>query len=211
VVRTASPLAAALADVESDGLLSRPLVPEPVATLLVCGSHTAGATAQLAAVASRHGDPILIATELALTDPAGAAAEGGARAAERLRTEGLAVVTTERVRSTEHGTLLHGELVMRALTGAVRQALPVAEVVVAKGGITAAEVARVGLGATRATVLGQVLPGVSVWSVPVDDGRTLLYIVVPGNVGGSNTLVDVLEALSVPPGRSGRPAVAAPR
>ncbi|WP_297408553.1 hypothetical protein [Naasia sp.] len=33
--------------------------------------------------------------------------------------------------------------------------------------------------------------------MPVYDGRTLLHVVVPGNVGGRDTLVDVLDALSV--------------
>ncbi|MET0887040.1 MAG: nucleotide-binding domain containing protein, partial [Mycetocola sp.] len=88
-----------------------------------------------------------------------------------------------------------GERVMLALTTAVRSLLPAVEVVVAKGGITSAEVARVGVGATSAVVLGQVLPGVSVWRITAVDGREILYVVVPGNVGGPQTLVDVLAAI----------------
>ena len=71
------------------------------------------------------------------------------------------------------------------------------DVVVAKGGITSAEVARTGIGATSAVVLGQVLPGVSVWRLVARDGREVLYVVVPGNVGGPDTLVRVLDALDV--------------
>jgi len=86
---------------------------------------------------------------------------------------------------------------MEALTTTVRVLLPEVEVVVSKGGITSADVARVGLGATRATVLGQVLPGVSVWKVVGIDGRDRLYVVVPGNVGEPDALVKVLAALGL--------------
>jgi uncharacterized protein YgbK (DUF1537 family) len=111
----------------------------------------------------------------------------------------VSVVTTERDRSADHNTLDHGRKVMDALTSAVRALLPEVEVVVSKGGITSADVARVGLGATRARVLGQVLPGISVWSLVAVDGRERLYVVVPGNVGEPDALVRVLEALGRPP------------
>jgi hypothetical protein len=62
----------------------------------------------------------------------------------------------------------------------------------AKGGITSAEVARTGLGARAGDVLGQVLAGVSVWSVAASPSHPLLYIVVPGNVGEADTLRRIL-------------------
>jgi uncharacterized protein YgbK (DUF1537 family) len=197
VVRSASPLAAALAHVESDGLLSVPLVPAPVATLLVCGSHTAGATAQLDLVAARFGTAVVIPTANAFENPAETGAAVAEAASRELATRGLTVVTTERTRSAEHNTLDHGRLVMEALTTTVRALLPDVEVVVSKGGITSADVARVGIGATRATVLGQVLPGVSVWKLTGIDGRDRFYVVVPGNVGEPDALVKVLEALGL--------------
>ena len=107
------------------------------------------------------------------------------------------ILATERERSSEHPTLAHGERVMAALTTAVASLLPEASVVVAKGGITSAEVARTGIGASSALVVGQVLPGVSVWRMSARDGRDLLYVVVPGNVGGADTLTQVLDALDV--------------
>jgi uncharacterized protein YgbK (DUF1537 family) len=70
--------------------------------------------------------------------------------------------------------------------------------VIAKGGITSADVARVGLGARSARVLGQVLAGVSVWQLTAADGHEVLYVVVPGNVGGAETLTDVLAAVGYP-------------
>jgi len=199
VVRSASPLAAALAGVESDGLLSTPLVPSPVATLLVCGSHTAGATAQLDLVAEKWGAPVIIPTANAFENPTETGAAVAEAAALVLADRGFTVVTTERERLAEHNTLDHGRLVMQALTTSVRALLPNVEVVVSKGGITSADVARIGIGATRATVLGQVLPGVSVWKLVAVDGRERLYVVVPGNVGEPDALVKVLDALGLSP------------
>jgi len=196
VVRSASPLAAALAGVESDGLLPSPLVPSPVPTLLVCGSHTAGATAQLDRVAARWGEPVVIPTANAFENPVETGIAVADAAGLVLADRGLAVVTTERERSADHNTLEHGRLVMKALTTSVRALLPSVEVVVSKGGITSADVASIGLGAKSATVLGQVLPGVSVWKLTAADNRELLYIVVPGNVGEPDTLERVLASLS---------------
>lgn len=194
IVRAAAPLAAVLAEVESDGLLNTPLLDAPARTLLACGSHTGGASAQLERVAAQWGSPVVLDTEAALSDPdaAGHAASSAAGAATLDRP---IVVTTSRERSSSHNTLDHGERVMRALTTAVRDLLPTVDVVIAKGGITSAEVARVGIGATSAVVVGQVLPGVSVWRMNAIDGREILYVVVPGNVGDPGTLVDVLAAV----------------
>ncbi len=57
------------------------------------------------------------------------------------------------------------------------------------------ELARTGVGTSRALVRGQVLPGVSVWDLVSAEGEDRLYVVVPGNVGGPDALVDVLAAL----------------
>lgn len=193
VVRSAAPLAAMLAGVESAGLLDTPLVDGRPRTLLACGSHTGGASAQLELVARSWGEPVVIDTQAALAGPEAAGRDAAADAATR--SGPVLVVTTSRERSAEHNTLDHGERVMLALTTAVRSLLPAVEVVVAKGGITSAEVARAGIGATSAVVLGQVLPGVSVWRMTAVDGREILYVVVPGNVGGPDTLLEVLAAL----------------
>lgn len=198
VVRSAAPLAAELAHVASHGLLAVPLDVEDGPVLLVCGSHTAGATAQLAQVALDFGPVEFIRTADALEDPVAAGHTVAAAVASRLDAGGrVAVVSSERVRSADHDTLDHGERVMTALTTAVAELAPRTSVVVAKGGITSAEVASTGIGASSAVVLGQVLPGVSVWRMTGRDGRGVLYVVVPGNVGGPDTLVRVLSAVGV--------------
>jgi uncharacterized protein YgbK (DUF1537 family) len=199
VVRCAAPLAAALAGVTSDGLLQTPLVPEPKRTLLVCGSHTIGATRQLEPVIAAWGDAALVSTAAALADSAAAGADAADAASAQLDARRLAIVTSERSRSSEHNTLEHGSRVMEALTTAVRAVIESVDVVIAKGGITSADVARVGIGARSARVLGQVLPGVSVWDLTAFDGHRVLYVVVPGNVGGPDTLMRVLAAVGFEP------------
>ncbi|MEZ0492576.1 four-carbon acid sugar kinase family protein [Kineococcus sp. TBRC 1896] len=197
VVRCAAPLAAALAGVTSTGFLDRPLRPGSPHVLVVCGSHTDGARAQLEALARRHGPAHVLPTADALADPVAA----GEDLAERARADlaaGVAVVATERVRSGEHGTLAHGEAVMTALVAAVQRLVPDADAVVSKGGITAAEVARTGIGADTALVEGQVAAGISVWRMAVQGGdgdRDVLQVVVPGNVGGPDAVVDAVAAL----------------
>jgi hypothetical protein len=174
-------------------------VAEPRRTLLVCGSHTIGATRQLEPVIAAWGDAALVSTAAALADSAAAGADAAEAASAQLNARGLAILTSERSRSSEHNTLEHGSRVMDALTTAVRAVIGSVEVVIAKGGITSADVARVGIGARSARVLGQVLPGVSVWDLTAFDGHRVLYVVVPGNVGGADTLTRVLAAVGFEP------------
>ena len=191
VVRCAAPLAARCAGVASRGLLEPP-VADGGPVLVVCGSHTSGATAQLADLQRAHGvRPLVIDTDAALADHAAAGSAVVAEAQELLAGRGLAVITSERDRRAEHNTLAHGQAVMSALMVAVQQLAPSVRVVVSKGGITSADVATIGLGADSATVRGQVLAGVSVWDL--ETGTTC--VIVPGNVGGPGTLSQIVEAL----------------
>lgn len=191
VVRGGSALAARCAGVVSRGLLPPPLIGGgPV--LVVCGSHTSGATAQLAQLQRSHGAAALVVdTDAALADSAAAGRAVVADAEEELSARGLAVVSSDRDRRPEHDSLAHGQAVMAALMTAVRLLAPGVAVVVSKGGITSSDVTTVGLGAEAATVRGQVLPGVSVWDL--DTGATC--VIVPGNVGGPTTLTEIVRAL----------------
>jgi uncharacterized protein YgbK (DUF1537 family) len=68
--------------------------------------------------------------------------------------------------------------------------------ILAKGGITSSDIATGGLVVRRARVLGQALAGVPVWSTgPESRWPRLLYVVFPGNVGGPNSLADVVRLL----------------
>jgi uncharacterized protein YgbK (DUF1537 family) len=80
---------------------------------------------------------------------------------------------------------------MDALVATVTSVADLADLVIAKGGITSAEVATRGLGARTATVLGQVEPGISLWQL--DTGMP--YLVVPGNIGSTDTLTSLVNRL----------------
>ncbi|MCR2762832.1 hypothetical protein NQ152_04850 [Microbacterium sp. zg.B48] len=196
VVRCGAPLAAALASVVSDA----PYLPperSPRATLLVCGSHTAAAGEQLHAVEERWGRSLVLTTSHALADPS-AAGTALAEAAKAVLAESpLVIISSERTRSEDHGTLQHGQRVMEALTACVARLVADVDLVVSKGGITSAEVARAGIGATQALVQGQIRPGVSVWQLEDSTGRSLEYVVVPGNVGSRGTIAEILDRFRV--------------
>ncbi|MET8048954.1 four-carbon acid sugar kinase family protein [Streptosporangium sp. NPDC005286] len=195
VVRSAAPLAARCAGAVSRGLLPQPLNGGRGPVLVVCGSHTSGATAQLAELERRRGVTALtISTEAALRNGTAAGHAIVADARRALTGEGIAVISSERVRREGHNTLAHGKAVMTALMTAVRELSDTARVVVSKGGITSAEVTATGLRAAAATVRGQVLPGVSVWDLDTDAAATTC-VVVPGNVGGPDVLVEAVEAI----------------
>jgi uncharacterized protein YgbK (DUF1537 family) len=67
---------------------------------------------------------------------------------------------------------------------------------VAKGGITASDIATQAFGVKRALVPGQILPGVPVWFLG-DESRFpgLTYVVFPGNVGGADAVTRVVTGL----------------
>jgi uncharacterized protein YgbK (DUF1537 family) len=68
--------------------------------------------------------------------------------------------------------------------------------IVGKGGITASDIGTQALGARRALVLGQIRPGVPVWRLgPETRFPGLPYIVFPGNVGGPDTLAEIVAEL----------------
>lgn len=186
-------MAAELADVRSDGLLDGPVASSDSRVLVVCGSHTGGATAQLAALAVDCAEPDVLDTDDTLAD----ADRAGRDLAERAlrRGQDVTVISSARERRHTDGELHHGERVMSGLIRAAREIAPRIDVVVAKGGITSAQIARDALGASDALVLGQILPGVSLWRLRAFDGRELLYVVVPGNVGEADALVQVMRAL----------------
>lgn len=192
LVRTAAPLAGYLAGAKSGGHLDG-IAPEsrgagPV--LVVAGSHTLATTRQLEQLWLDHPARVELDTEALL----GAGSAGSAeirRTAEVLRTAlaayDVVTLSTSRVRRREHGSLDHGAAVMRGVTAVVGAVVDQPGVIVAKGGITSAEVARTSLDAERAYVHGQLETGVSWWTVH-GSGRDVPYVVVPGNVGDRDTL-----------------------
>ncbi|MGD2270844.1 MAG: four-carbon acid sugar kinase family protein [Desulfobacterales bacterium] len=70
--------------------------------------------------------------------------------------------------------------------------------ILAKGGITASDVATMGLRIKRAMVCGQIIAGVPVWKLGAESRLPdSAYIVFPGNVGDSQALIEVVNKLRI--------------
>jgi len=68
---------------------------------------------------------------------------------------------------------------------------------IAKGGITSSDVGTKGLKVKRATVAGQIRPGIPVWRTGAESKYPgMAYVIFPGNVGSKTDLKEVAEILS---------------
>jgi len=68
--------------------------------------------------------------------------------------------------------------------------------IIAKGGITSSDVGTKALKVRKATVMGQIKPGIPVWMTDYESKfPNMPYIIFPGNVGEITTLREVVELL----------------
>lgn len=71
--------------------------------------------------------------------------------------------------------------------------------VIAKGGITSSDVGTKALAVRKASVLGQIKPGIPVWQTGAESKFPLTpYVIFPGNVGEISTLKEAAEILMQP-------------
>lgn len=180
------------------GLQAKRMQPStPIAysnVLLVCGSHTQLSTLQLERATALTAAPVVVSTERVLCGELEEVVEQLASQIERdLSRRRIAVLSTERIRSSEHGGLETGAKVMEALVCVVSKLRPRLSAVIAKGGITSAQTATDGLSSSRARVRGQLADGVSLWDLELENGKTLPYVVIPGNIGNEQTIADILR------------------
>jgi len=189
------------------GIEPRPLlaaseldIPDSGGALFVVGSHVPKTTAQLQALlADTEVSPLEISVHSLLDgarrhETIGQAAEV---ANSRLRVGEDVVVYTSRELVTgadSTANLNIGRQVSDSLVEIVRRLASRPRYLVAKGGITSSDIATHGLAMRRAEVMGQVLPGVPVWRAGDESTYPgLAYVVFPGNVGGEDALVEVLQ------------------
>lgn len=202
--RTAASFVRVRAGIEARPLLSAHdlALPAKGGGLFVVGSYVPKTTAQLEMLLT-HTDIAAIEIQASLlVDETSAEGEIQRVAAtvNRLLEAGRDVVVyTSRalVRGSDPAHSLHlGSRVSQGLIDVVRRLTVQPRYLVAKGGITSSDVATQGLGVQRATVAGQILPGVPVW-VLGEESRFpgAAYVVFPGNVGNENSLALVFKAL----------------
>jgi uncharacterized protein YgbK (DUF1537 family) len=111
----------------------------------------------------------------------------------------VVIYTSRKLITAGHaeGDLSIGSRVSEALTKTLQRITAKPRYLIAKGGITASDVATKGLNVRRALVLGQILPGVPVWRLGPESRHTgIPYSLFPGNVGGDDALVKTVEALT---------------
>ena len=98
--------------------------------------------------------------------------------------------------ASESENLGIGARVSQGLVEVVRGLTARPRFLTAKGGVTSSDVATKALEASRAEVMGAILPGVPVWRMGAESRMPgLPYIVFPGNVGGSDGLSRAYEIL----------------
>ncbi len=171
--------------------------------LIVVGSHVSMTTRQLDALRERR-TPTELEIDVAQVLGEGRDAHLDAVVEQAIRglATGNVVVRTSRTLVTgadAQSSLALSRAVSTAVVEVVQRILAASKprFVSAKGGITSSDVASRGLGIKRAFVRGPMLPGiVSLWEPMDGPAQGIPYIVFAGNVGGPESLADVVDKLS---------------
>jgi uncharacterized protein YgbK (DUF1537 family) len=171
--------------------------------LIVVGSHVSHTTRQvdvLRARAATTGIELNVPAVLAGADDVAAAT--GRRVADALGHSDVLLYTSRAFVSGNGGedNLAVARRVSAALSRSVHEALGARPAwIIAKGGITAHDVALHGLGIRRAQVAGQLFPGMISVVRPIDAAPEAIgmpYVVFAGNVGDDATLAQAVEILN---------------
>lgn len=185
------------------GMAKRPLViPQKTgkAGLIVVGSYVAKTTAQLNYLVENNSLPIIeIAIEKVLSDEAADYLKTLTHQTDQwLQKKQPVVICTERQYQfgalSPEQRLKKGQRISDFVCDLVRNLHTHPDFLLAKGGITSLEVARKGLSATQAVVLGQIAEGVPIWELGESSKfPSMPYVVFPGNVGSETTLDEVFR------------------
>ena len=204
--RTAASFVAARSGIEPRPLLEPADMPcqEGSGVLLVVGSYVPKTTLQLEHLLTHRGYPALELDVRQVLDDSTrdrAVAEIADRATQLLATDVPVVLYTSRKvfhggTAGRPGNLAIGRRISRALVDLVRAIVTRPRVLVAKGGVTSSDLASQACGVVRATVIGQILPGVPVWRCgPESRSPDMPLVVFPGNVGAADALTVLLDRL----------------
>ncbi|KAJ5786732.1 uncharacterized protein N7503_011944 [Penicillium pulvis] len=98
----------------------------------------------------------------------------------------------------ELSSLSIGAAVAEALVSVLQRIEVRPRYIIAKGGITSSDAATKGLNVKRALIVGQAAPGVPLWRCDETTSRHrgVPFVVFPGNVGGEETLCELVEGWS---------------
>ncbi|KAF2112216.1 hypothetical protein BDV96DRAFT_581370 [Lophiotrema nucula] len=172
--------------------------------LVIAGSYVPKTTKQLAALREKSGDR-LTTIELDV----GKLLESPERAEQELqhalstaeselnKPQDVLVMTSRKLitGADEAKSLDIGSTIAAALVSFLTRLKTKPRYVIAKGGITSSDMATKGLNMKKAQIVGQAAAGVPLWRCdePTCKHPGLPYVVFPGNVGGDETLFEVVD------------------
>lgn len=208
IFRTAAALVKVLGGIPDKPLLTRKEMVEKETTnggIVVVGSHTQKTTAQLEKLLElpqvkgiEFNSDLVLEGDKALNDEV----DKVVAECERLIREGISPVcyTRRKLLSLENDdkekALTRSVKISQAVQDLVGKLKVEPAFVVAKGGITSSDVGVKALGVKRATVLGQIRPGIPVWQTDASSKFPgIPYVIFPGNVGEVETLKEAVEIL----------------
>ncbi|WP_343207860.1 four-carbon acid sugar kinase family protein [Anaerolentibacter hominis] len=173
--------------------------------IIVVGSHTAKTTAQLNELLTLSGllgiefrSDLVLASPEQWQDEISRVQELCEEAVDAGKT--AVVYTNRKLLTIDHDTkeeaLLRSVRISDAVQSFVGNLKTAPAFVIAKGGITSSDVGTKALRVKRATVMGQIRPGIPVWQT----GEESLfphtpYVIFPGNVGEVTTLREAAQIL----------------
>ncbi len=205
--RTAAAFVKALACIDDRPLLTRTeMIQEENGHggVIVAGSHTEKTTRQLELLRNMKGIRFLeLDSDLVLTQ--GALEAEAAQVVKEMeasvkRGETVAVYTKRKLltlpEDTKEAALLLSVKISQAVLSLVANLNVKPAFVLAKGGITSSDIGVKALRVKKATVLGQIQPGIPVWKT---DGQSkfpdIPYVIFPGNVGTDDSLYKAVDIL----------------
>lgn len=204
--RTAAAFTKVIGNVSDKPLLTKTELVAPGNTnggLIIIGSHVKKTTQQLEELKKSQGIKFIEFNHLLVLEPEkleGELQRIVAEVEESLKKGQTVAVYTGRKRldvGSEEESLKVSVKISDAITSIVRRISIQPSFLIAKGGITSSDVGTKGLGVKKALVLGQVAPGIPVWKTGKEAKfPNMSYIIFPGNVGGVDTLRNVVDMLN---------------
>ena len=202
IIRSAASFVQSIAGIPSrpplDSWQLQDLEPNPNGGLIIVGSHVPKTTEQLNHLLKNSSGltAIKLSVPGIINDTFNL--ENTISEVRKSLTSGQNVVLfTSRLRVDGQDNLAIGQTVSRSLVEIVQGVKDRPSFLVAKGGITSSDIATKALGVKQAQVLGQILPGVPVWTIGNETLHPgLAYVIFPGNVGGEDALTRAVEKLN---------------
>lgn len=202
--RSAAALTKVIGGVSDKALLSREelIADNENGGLIIIGSHVKKTTQQFNELQKCSWVKFIEFNHLLVLEPEKLEAELNRIIAETeacIKNGQTTAVFTGRKRldvGSEEESLKVSVKISEAITSIVARLSIQPSFIIAKGGITSSDVGTKGLSVKKATVMGQIKPGIPVWQTGAESKFPYMpYVIFPGNVGTPTTLREIVEEL----------------